>query len=129
MTAIEVIRLVGPEFESVYDDAIADWISLVEPMVSKKKFGKLYHQAIGLLVCHKLKMAGLGESGMIPSIADTARITSVTEGKTSVSFANNQYQKADPDAEFYLTSYGMQYLTLRRGLIVPILCSGQDDLM
>lgn len=128
MTAIEVIRLVGSEFDSVYDDAITQWIELVQPMVSKKRFGKNYEQAVALLVCHKLKMAGLGESSLIPSISDTARITSVTEGKTSVSFANNQYQKADPDAEFYLTSYGMQFLTLRRSLIVPILCSGQDDL-
>lgn len=129
MTVIETIRLVGPEFAAVYDNAIEQWIELISPMVSKKQFGKLYEQALALLVCHKLKMAGNGESSVIPSIPDSARLTSVTEGKTSVTFANSQYQAADPNAELNLTSYGMQFLSLRRAMIVPIHCSGENNLM
>ena len=58
MTAIEIIRLIGEEFKGEKDEVLEQWIEVVRPMVSKKQFGKLYDQAIALLVCHKLKIAG-----------------------------------------------------------------------
>ena len=62
MKAIEHIRLIGKEFKDTSDDELMLWIEMVRPMVSKKQFGKLYDQAIAFLVCHKMKMAGHGES-------------------------------------------------------------------
>lgn len=132
MTAIEIIRLIGTEYISVADETLAQWVELVSPLVSKKRFGKLYEQAIALLVCHKLKMAGVtgnssGSSGTvsIPPITQTAGISSLSEGETSVSFGSSSSSNTASDAEYGLTSYGMQYLTLRRGVIVPITCSGE----
>lgn len=132
MTVLETIRLVGTEFASMADSDIQKWIELVEPLVSKKRFGKLYEQAVAYLVCHKLKMAGLGGSqsggsgSVLPPISETARIASMSEGESSISFGSSQQSNTAADAEFGLTSYGMQYLSLRRGVIVPIICSGES---
>lgn len=60
MTAIiKKIRLIGDEFKGESDAVLEEWIEFVRPMVSRKQFGKLYEQAIALLVCHKLKIERL----------------------------------------------------------------------
>jgi hypothetical protein len=127
MTVIEAIRLVGEEFKDVGDDVLEKWIEFVRPMVSKKQFGKLYEQAIALLVCHKLKMAGQGDNplGDIGTIGTGFAVGSVSEGGSSISFGANQSSNLAADAELGLTAYGVQYLQIRRMVIVPIHCSGE----
>lgn len=128
MTAIEMIRLIGPEFSAVANTELEKWLEIVRPMVSKKQFGKLYEQALALLVCHKLKMAGHGESplGELGAIGIGFAVGSVSEGGSSVSFGANQSSNLEADAELGLTAYGVQYLSLRRMVIVPIHCSGEQ---
>lgn len=46
------------------------------------------------------------------NIADTARFASVSEGSTSISFASTTAD-AGADSEYRLTSYGLQFLTVR----------------
>ena len=98
-------------------------------MVSKKQFGKLYEQAIAYLVCHKLKMAGHGENplGELGAIGIGFAVGSVSEGGSSVSFGANQSSNLAADAELGLTVYGVQFLQLRRMVIVPIHCSGEQE--
>ena len=129
MTAIEIIRLVGTEFASVKEENLEKWIEVVRPMVSKKQFGKLYEQGIAYLVCHKLKMAGHGENplGDIGTIGIGFAVGSVSEGGSSISFGANQSSNLAADAELGLTVYGVQYLQLRRSVIVPIHCSGEIE--
>jgi len=128
MTSIEMIRLVGAEFKDVEDKTVEQWIEIVRPMVSKKQFGKLYEQALAFLVCHRLKMAGYGENplGDIGAIGIGFAVGSVSEGGSSISFGANQSSNIVTDAELGLTAYGVQYLSLRRMVIVPIRCSGED---
>lgn len=128
MTAIEMIRLVGAEFKDVGDDTLEKWLEIVRPMVSKKQFGKLYEQALAFLVCHRLKMAGYGENplGDIGAIGIGFAVGSVSEGGSSISFGANQSSNIVTDAELGLTAYGVQYLSLRRMVIVPIRCSGEE---
>lgn len=130
MTAIEIIRLMGGEFESVADDVIEQWIEIVRPMVSKKQFGNLYEQGLAYLVCHKLKMAGLGDNplGELGAIGLGLTVGSVSEGGSSVSFGANQSSSLAKDAELAMTVYGVQFLQLRRSVIVPIHCGGERDL-
>lgn len=130
MTAIEIIRLMGGEFKSVADDVIEQWIEIVRPMVSKKQFGKLYEQGLAYLVCHKLKMAGLGDNplGELGAIGLGLTVGSVSEGGSSVSFGANQSSSLAKDAELAMTVYGVQFLQLRRSVIVPIHCGGERDL-
>lgn len=129
MTAIDIIRLVGTEFASVSDENLEKWIEVVRPMVSKKQFGKLYEQGVAYLACHKLKMAGLGENplGDIGAIGTGFAVGSVSEGGSSISFGANQASNLATDAELGLTVYGVQYLQLRRLVIVPIHCSGEAE--
>lgn len=129
MTQIEMIRLVGKEFESVSDEVINQWIEFVTPMVSKKQFGKLYQQAIAYLVCHKLKMLGFGNNplGEEFNISNMGfGVSSVSEGGSSISFGASQSSNLAPDAELGLTAYGLQFLSIRRMVIVPIHVSGED---
>ena len=62
MEALDIIRKTMPEFEKVDDDTIKTFISLAEPLISKKRFGKLYEQALAYLSAHKMKQRGLGTS-------------------------------------------------------------------
>lgn len=129
MKAIEYIRLIGKEFASVNDSELELWVEMIRPMVSKKQFGKLYEQGIAFLTAHRMKMAGVGggqaeEGGLQMGIADTLRVASYSEGSTSISF-NNAAAAGTADAELALTEYGIQYMNLRRLVIVPIRCSGE----
>ena len=128
MTVIEIIRLVALEFRSVEQDKLAMFVEIVRPMVSKKQFGKLYEQALAYLVCHKLKMAGYGENplGEMGAIGIGFAVGSVSEGGSTVSFGANQSSNLATDAELGLTAYGVQYLQLRRSVIVPIHCAGEQ---
>lgn len=129
MTQIEMIRLVGKEFEGVGDEIIEQWIEFVEPMVSKKQFGKLYQQAIAYLVCHKLKMLGYGDNPLGDEFNMSSvgfGVSSVSEGGSSISFGASQSSNLATDAELGLTAYGLQYLSIRRMVIVPIHVSGED---
>lgn len=130
MTALEMIRVIGPEFASVSDETILLWLEIVKPMVSKKQFGKLYEQGLAFLVCHKLKMIGLGDNPLGDEFTMSSLgfgVSSVSEGGSSISFGANQSSNLAPDAELALTSYGLQYLSIRRMVIVPIHCDGEGE--
>lgn len=131
MTALEMIRVIGPEFASVTDETILLWLEIVKPMVSKKQFGKLYEQGLAFLVCHKLKMIGLGDNPLGDEFTMSSLgfgVSSVSEGGSSISFGASQSSNLAPDAELALTSYGLQYLSIRRMVIVPIHCDGEGEI-
>lgn len=127
MTVLELIRLYAAEYENVADEMLEKWIEAVKPWVSKKQFGKLYNTALAYLVCHKLKLAGYGDNplGELGGIGVGFAVGSVSEGGSSISFGASQSSNLTDDAELGLTVYGLQYLQLRRSVIVPIHCSGE----
>lgn len=126
MEAFEIIRNTMNEFAEVPDETIHTFISLAEPLVSKKRFRKMYQQALAYLAAHKMKMSGFGKTIGIGTIGDTIGLSSVSEGETSVSFSNNQAANITTDSEFGLTVYGMQYLQLRKRCIVTIVSAGVE---
>ena len=126
MDAFEIIRKTMGEFADVPDDTVQTFISLAEPLISKKRIRKLYPQALAYLAAHKMKMSGLGKTIGIGTVGDTIGLSSVSEGETSVSFSNNQAGNTATDSEFGLTVYGMQYLNLRKHCIVTIVSAGVD---
>ena len=119
MTVLETVRLIGHEFSDVSDETVNKYIELVSPMVSRKKFGKLYTQAIAYLVCHQLKTIGLGANSAFGSIDDAMRVASYSEGGTSVSFSSPQ-SSAQQDGELALTIYGLKFIELRKLVIMTI---------
>lgn len=127
MTALETFRMIAREFQQTPDEAVETWITLAEPLVSKKRLGSLYAQAVALMAAHKMKLSGLGESVMEGIPINGGGISSYSEGSTSVSFNTSQQANTAADAEYGLTNYGTQFLSLRRSLIVPILSSAGGD--
>lgn len=124
MDAVRIFRLVATEFESLSDDTVKAWMELTSPIISKRIFGRLYDQALALLTAHRLKMAGYGDSSY-GTVGDTLRIGSYSEGETSIGFTVNQGTNLLVDAELALTPYGLEYLSLRRLVVIPIRSSGE----
>ena len=114
--------MVGTEFKAMPDEDISFWIGLQAPVISQKKFGADYNLAVALLVCHAMKMAGNGDSSL-GTIANTGRLASVSEGGVSISFATSTAGTTGTtgDAEYQLTSYGLQFISIRNRHIVPIM--------
>lgn len=130
MTVMECVKLVSEEFADVDDSKIEQWIEFCKPFVSKKLFGNLYERALALMVCHKMKMAGLGENtlGDLGKVSNGFSASSVSDGGSSISFANSGAGNLQMDAEYGMTVYGTQFLQLRRLAIIPIRVRGEDDL-
>ncbi len=125
----KIISLEGKEFGDIDNNDLEDWVDIIQPWVSAKQFGKLYPHAIAYLIMHKWKMAGLGENplGELGKIGVGFGIGSVSEGGSSISFGAGQSSNLANDAELGLTVYGLQYLSLRRMVIIPIHCSGEGE--
>lgn len=124
MTALEVFRFVAKEFGDIVDSDIEKYMGLYAPLISKKRFGESYEQALAYLTAHNLKMNGYGnvENG---TIADALRVGSYSEGETSISYTTNQQTNLTVDAEYALTVYGLKFLTLKRNAIIPIINSAE----
>lgn len=124
MTAIEIFRLIATEFKTVPDESLEKWLELTVPYISKRRFGRLYDQALALLTAHRMKMAGYGDSSY-GTVGDTLRVGSFSEGETSIGFTTNQATNLLADGELALTPYGLEYLSLRRMVIIPIRSAGE----
>ena len=124
MTVLETFRVIATEFSAVTDNEVNAFITLSEPMVSKRIFGKFYEQAVAYLTAHRMKMAGMGDSSL-GALDDALRVGSYSEGDTSVSFNIGGTGLKENDAYYTLTSYGLMYLQLRRLCVVPIRSAGE----
>ena len=128
-TPLSIFRIVAPDFRSIDDDTVNAWIKLTEPLVSRRKFRNLHAQALALLTAHRMELAGLlyteadselGDLGNL-AVGKMRHIASYSEGNRSVSFNHEQGDlKTDTDAEYGLTKYGIQFMTLRDKVIVSI---------
>ena len=125
MTTLEIFRLVAKEFETVSDDEVNGWIALTKPLISKRIFGQVYNQAVSLLTAHRMKVSGsYASSDEVTNQTNAFGVSSYSEGDTSVSFNVSNISTAD-DSWYALTSYGLQFLELRRLYIVPIRSAGE----
>lgn len=137
MEAIEIFRMVATEFANIPDDNVIDpdtgkvtqygvksFLELYSDQISERRFGKTYQKALAYLTAHKLKMNGYGntENG---TIGDSLRVGSYAEGETSISYTTNQQTNLQVDAEYALTVYGLEFLTLRRNSVIPIISAGE----
>ena len=142
MTVIDMIRMLSAEFRDMPDEDLEMWVEFVRPMVSKKLFGNLYNQALAYLVCHKMTMSGVGaqlsSDGSESSFEDLKSLSSlgfsvksISEAGNSISFGNDGLSLASSsgskaDADLALSPYGIQFLALKKMVIVPIRISGED---
>ena len=126
MTVNEVVRIIAPEFAVISDDTIDMWIELAKPFVSKKQFHKFYSQALAYMTAHMMKMSGNGENEY-GTIADMIRLSSVSEGNTSISFNTGALNAQNVDGDLNLTPYGVNFVRLRKICAVPISCNGVQN--
>lgn len=130
LNQLETFRLIAPEFGKVEDEKVLAMLELCEPLVSKKRFGRVYNQAIALLAAHRLKLSGEGENPLGAegssniNAASGFGLASVSEGSTSVSF-NTANMNTNDDSWYALSSYGMEYLKLRRIFVMSIVSAGE----
>lgn len=142
MTALQIFRIVAQEFAAIPDDDTVDeetgattigvntYLELYADQISQKRFGNLYEKALAYLTAHKLKMQGLGsdKDGGIGTIADALRVSSYSEGETSISFGTSQAANLEVDGEYALTIYGIEFLAIKRSVIVPIINAGENPI-
>lgn len=127
--ALAILRTIAPEFKSVKDEDVNQFLSICESLVSKKVFGRVYDQALALLAAHRMKLAGQGVDPMGGSASGGGAaagfgFSSVAEGGANVSF-NTANINTGNDSWYALTSYGMEFLNLRRMYVVPIISAGE----
>ena len=139
MDILQTFRIVATEFADIPDDTvydenekvvqygINDFIELYKDQISEERFGSLYNKAVAFLVAHKLKMAGYGDLSN-GSIGDSMRVNSYSEGETSISYATSSVLGQKGDAEYLLTSYGLEFLNLRDMVIIPITSAGEGGI-
>ena len=128
-------RLVAPEFADIPDGDVGKWVELCSPLVSSKKFGKLYAQALAFLTAHRMKISGVGHNVEEDPLKDVNKISagglmrvgSFSEGETSISFNSGVSQYASSDAELALTQYGVQYMSIRRLMVIPLVSAGERN--
>jgi len=138
--AIRIFRIVAAEFAEIPDEdevdsetgkttyGLTSYMDIFKDQISEKRFGSTYPKALAYLTAHKLKMMDCGADGdNIGSIASSLRLASASEGETSVSFSTNQASNLQKDAEYALTIYGLEFLTLKRNAIIPIVSAGEGD--
>lgn len=136
MEALEIFRMVATEFADIPDEDMVDsdtgektygiksFLALYSDQISEKRFGKSYQKALAYLTAHKLKMNGYGSTDA-GNIGDSLRVGSYSEGETSISYTTNQQTNLQVDAEYALTVYGLEFLTLRRNAVIPIISAGE----
>ena len=127
--ALDILRTIAPEFKAVSDEEVQKFLALCVPLVSKKRFGELYDQALALLAAHRMKLSGLGVSVIGGSSGEGGAATgfqlaSVAEASVNVSFNTANINTAT-DSWYALTPYGLEFLNLRRLLIMPITSAGE----
>jgi len=132
---LKIFRVVAAEFSAVDDDTVTTWIELTAPLVSRRRFGNVWAQALALLTAHRMKLGNAGAAnGSDPfgdvgavSVGNMMRVASYSEGEVSIGLNSNIAQYTATDAELALTPYGIQFLQLRRMKIIPFVSAGEPN--
>lgn len=132
--ALKIFRIIGAEFSEIPDDDVTDssgtvygvntYLELYADQISAKRFGKSYTKALAYLTAHKMKMMDRGAEDGFGSMGAALRVASASEGETSVSFSSS-ISTTDPESEYGLTIYGVEFLTIKRNVIIPIVSAGE----
>ena len=125
-SVLSIFRIIAPDFSDIDDNIINSWITLTDPLISSRKFGRLYAQALALLTAHRMYVAGVGSECTHEGLGSMAagkmrHIASYSEGQVSVSFNHEQGDlDTDGDAYYGLSKYGIEFIKLRDSVIMPI---------
>ncbi|MCL1987424.1 MAG: DUF4054 domain-containing protein [Firmicutes bacterium] len=133
-SVLATFRLIAPKLREIDNKTVLQWINLTAPLVSKRKFGNLWEQALALMTAHRMTLSGVGlfdnetetENETLPQDAyQTARVSSYSEGSVSISYNDNLEKLGNLTSDLGMTEYGVQYQSLLRLKVIPILNSGE----
>jgi hypothetical protein len=105
MTALEYFRLIAPEFASVGDATVGQWLTIAARLADVSRLdAELGNMALALYAAHMLKLSTTSSSGASGSVrmekeGDLQRSYSTVKGA---------------DTLLGSTSYGLQYLDVTR---------------
>lgn len=108
MTIDAVLLDIAPEMVSVDPARRTRIIAQVQKQVSSTVFGEMYELAVAYLAAHALTMSSRNGSG--------GAINSESEGSLSRS-----YLVPASTISLGSTSYGLEYLSLRKAYVLPII--------
>lgn len=112
---LETFFLLIPNFDCS-DDEILNMLKLTVPMVSKKRFGNLYEQALVYLVAHRLTVQKVIDSldgGAMSSVLTAGDVVSEKEGDLQRSYGTRTSSVSTDDDLLKKTAYGLEYLRIR----------------
>ena len=126
MDVLSIFRLIAPEFKDVADDIVKQWIALTVPLVSRRRFRAVYDQALALRSAHRMEMSnkGLNAAKVEALLGGLSNVSSYKQGQRSVSFDTSASDFSGEEDDLTLTKYGVQYLTLQREKVMPIVSAG-----
>lgn len=112
------IKALFPEFSTVNDVRIQALIDIANLSVSQKVWGSSYTPGIAYLVAHLLKRSGAA-AGVSGSSSQAGTVSSEKVGELQRSYASPSMSGSSAeDALLSTTSYGIEYLRLRRQLLI-----------
>lgn len=119
MSALSTLRLIAPEYASIADAVVEEWLGLaIASIAGADQWGGVYDQAVANLAAHLMARAGVGTTPAPgDGSANSGAITSVRTGDLAVGYGNVGGVGAGGaglgDDDYTTTKYGMRYLALR----------------
>lgn len=114
----ENIKSIFPEFAAVSDSRIENFIEIASLSLSEKIWGSSYGTGLSYLTAHLIKRAGVG-GGVQGGSSNPGVVSSEKVGELQRSYALPNFQGSSAeDSLLGTTSYGIEYLRLRRQILV-----------
>lgn len=110
---LATFRALVPEFASVSDSEVEEWLDLVATRCNVTFFGSGWTEAVVWRAAHLMKSVGPGASAA--ETGASGPVSSRRAGPRAITFANlaNSQDSAE-EREWMSTTYGRKYLQLRR---------------
>jgi len=112
-TAAELarFRVRAPEFASVSDDSVDNWLDAAGRQMTASKWGGVYTDAKADLAAHMMaRTPGIGTGA---SALAAGPVSGRRSGQESVTFGSAAAPGNPADADLLTTVYGQRYLALR----------------
>lgn len=111
------VKSLFPEFSAVSDARIENFIEVAKLSVSEKSWKESYGVGVSYLTAHLLKRAGSG-GGVQGGSSNAGVIASEKVGELQRTYAQTNVSSSAEDSILATTSYGVEYLRLRRQLLI-----------
>lgn len=114
MASRDTLRVLAPELAGETNDRLDAFLAMAARRVSASEWGELYADGCIYLAAHLLTLSNRASSGS----SGAGPVVSQSTGDLSVSYGA-VVGVLSTDAQYATTTYGVEYLNLRRLVTVP----------